>query len=207
MLTIYEVRDAIKSLIAPLIRKTTLGGSTADGKGDRSRGYERGPGDPDYGFPVRRMQHYGFTSWIPVESEIVSLAVGGATNGTRVCIASETPGAAPTLEKEGESVLFNSKADGGTSYQLFKANGYLILVPTSSGKVQLGSADAAACDAVVTLAELQAKVNALQLQLDNHTHVVAGALAKAVDNAGVPVATPLGHLTCAGSPNVTAKKP
>ena len=82
MLTIYEVRDAIKSLIAPLIRKTTLGGSTADGKGDRSRGYERGSGDPDYGFPVRRMQHYGFTSWIPVDSEIVSLAIGGATNGT-----------------------------------------------------------------------------------------------------------------------------
>lgn len=207
MITIYEVRDAIKSIIAPLIRKTILGGSTADGKGDRARGYERGPGDPDYGFPVRRMMHYGRSAWIPAESEIIALAVGGATNGTRVCVASETPGAAPALEAEGESVLFNSKADGGTSYQIFKGNGYLILVPTSSGKVQLGSADAAACDAVVTLAELQAKVNALQLQLDNHTHVVAGALAKAVDNAGIPVATPLGHLTCAGSPNVTAKKP
>lgn len=206
-MNIYDVRDLVKSLIAPIVRKTILGGSTADGKGDRARGYERGPGDPDYGFPVRRMQHYGFTSWIPVDSEIVSLAIGGATNGTRVCIASETPGAAPTLEKEGESVLFNSKADGGTSYQLFKGNGYLILVPSSSGKAQLGSADAAACDPVVTLGELQAKVNALQLQLDNHTHAVAGALAQAVDTMGVPVATPLGHLTCAGSPNVTAKKP
>lgn len=206
-MNIYDVRDLVKSLIAPIVRKTILGGSTADGKGDRARGYERGPGDPDYGFPVRRMMHYGRSAWIPAESEIVTLAIGGATNGTRVCVASETPGAAPALEAEGESVLFNSKADGGTSYQIFKGNGYLILVPTSSGKVQLGSADAAACDAVVTLAELQAKVNALQLQLDNHTHVVAGALAKAVDNAGIPVATPLGHLTCAGSPNVTAKKP
>lgn len=206
-MNIYDVRDLVKSLLAPLIRKTILGGSTADGKGDRARGYERGPGDPDYGFPVRRMMHYGRSAWIPAESEIITLAVGGATNGTRVCVASETPGAAPALEAEGESVLFNSKADGGTSYQIFKGNGYLILVPTSSGKVQLGSADAAACDAVVTLAELQAKVNALQLQLDNHTHAVAGVLAKAVDNAGIPVATPLGHLTCAGSPNVTAKKP
>lgn len=206
-MNIYDVRDLVKSLIAPLIRKTTLGGSTADGKGDRARGYERGPGDPDYGFPVRRMMHYGRSAWIPVESEIIALAVGGAINGTRVCVASETPGAAPALEKEGESVLFNSKAEGGTSYQLFKGNGYLILVPTSSGKVQLGSADAAACDPVVTLGELQAKVNALQLQLDNHTHAVAGALAKAVDNAGVPVATPLGHLNCSGSPSVTAKRP
>lgn len=206
-MNIYDVRDLVKSLLAPLIRKTILGGSTADGKGDRARGYERGPGDPDYGFPVRRMMHYGRSAWIPAESEIITLAVGGATNGTRVCVASETPGAAPALEAEGESVLFNSKADGGTSYQIFKGNGYLILVPTSSGKVQLGSADAAACDAVVTLAELQAKVNALQLQLDNHTHAVAGAFAKAVDTMGIPVATPLGHLTCAGSPNVTAKKP
>ena len=206
-MNIYDVRDLVKSLLAPLIRKTILGGSTADGKGDRARGYERGPGDPDYGFPVRRMMHYGRSAWIPAESEIITLAVGGATNGTRVCVASETPGAAPALEAEGESVLFNSKADGGTSYQIFKGNGYLILVPTSSGKVQLGSADAAACDPVVTLGELQAKVNALQLQLDHHAHAVSGATALSVDPLGTPVTTPLGPLTCAGSPNVTAKKP
>jgi len=203
----YDVREMIKALIAPLIRKTTLGSTTADGKGDRARGYERGQGDPDYGFDVRRMQEYGFTSWVPVDSEIVAVAIGGATHGTRIAIASETPGAAPTLEKEGEAALYNAKADGGTSYQLFKGNGYLILVPTSSGKVQLGSVAAADCDPVVTLGELQAKVNALQLQLDNHTHAVAGALATAVDPAGIPVATPLGHLSCSGSLNVTAKKP
>lgn len=206
-MNIYDVRDLVKSLLAPLIRKTILGGSTADGLGDRARGYERGPGDPDYGYPVRRMMHYGRSAWIPAESEIVTLAVGGATNGTRVCIASETPGAAPVLEAEGESALYNSKADGGTSYQLFKANGYLILVPTSSGKAQIGSADAAACDAAVTLGELQAKVNALQLQLDHHAHTVSGAAALAVDPVGAPVTTPLGHLTCAGSPNVTVTKP
>ena len=133
-LTWPEIRENMRQYLVRLIRKTTLAGSSADGKSEQADGYERGPGDPSYGFGLRRMQSYGFASWVPRAAEIVALAINGGKNN-RVYVASDLPGAAPTLANEGDTVIFNSKATGGTTtiYMDHSGNITIIKGSTTSG--------------------------------------------------------------------------
>ena len=99
-----DIRDRLKTHLARLVRKTILATATASGY-DQVEGYEPAADEPRYGFGARRMQSYGFTSYVPEGAEVVVLAVGGGSNN-RVYVASELPGAAPTLEK-GEVSIYS----------------------------------------------------------------------------------------------------
>ena len=79
-----EIRENMRQYLVRLVRLTTLAGSSADGHSEQADGYERGPGDPAYGFGLRRMQHYGYPSWVPRAASILALAIAGGKKQPRI---------------------------------------------------------------------------------------------------------------------------
>lgn len=166
-----EIRENVRQYLVRLVRLTTLAGSSADGRSEQAVGYERGPGDPAYGFGMRRMQHYGYASWVPRAAEIIALAINGGKNN-RAYVASDLPGAAPVLAAEGDVVVYNSRATGGTTTIYFDHAGNITITPAPGAKIRLGGADAA--DPVVTKSTLDAVVNIFNEHVHGVSHATAG---------------------------------
>lgn len=202
-LTWPEIRENMRQYLVRLTRKTTLAGSSADGRSEQADGYERGPGDPAYGFGLRRMQSYGFASWVPRAAEIVALAINGGKNN-RVYVASDLPGAAPTLANEGDTVIYNSKATGGTTTIYMDHSGNITINCTGSGNVILGATDPALCDPVVTKSELNTAIQTVVNRLNSHTH---GGVQTGVFQTGTSSSPLYTGYSVSGSPDVVAKKP
>ena len=90
----------------------------------------------------------------------------------RVYVASDLPGAAPTLAAEGDTVIYNSKTTGGTTTIYLAHNGDITITPASGAKVRLGGSDAA--DPVVTKSTLDAIVDAFNQHIHSVSHATAG---------------------------------
>lgn len=127
------IRDYVQQQIGRLVRyrrQTLVGASGAD----EVTGWPSGPGEPEGGDQVRRLQHYGFRSAPPAGSELLTVAVGGAA-GQHVAIASDTPGAGPTDQAEGDVTVYCQ--DGATCRIV--ANGASILID-ANGKITVDAA-------------------------------------------------------------------
>lgn len=151
-----SILNGIQQYCARIVRFSNLTLSNADGKGEQADGHERGRKDPSYGFGLRRFQHYGFASWVPRGAQILALAIQGGKNN-RVHVASKVDGAEPTLAAEGDTVLYNSKAAGGTT-TVYMDNSGNITLTVNGGNVNLGDGNGVVLcqrgvyDALVTFA-------------------------------------------------------
>ncbi len=183
------LRDWFKEMLAPLIRKQTLGTASADGF-EEAEGWGAETGEPDYTYSVRRMQHYGFASDVPAGAEILSVSVTGGSNN-RTYVASELPNTRPGLEG-GEVALYSKY---GQIIRLTK-DGNIVLVPAAGSSLLLGDGSEAACDAVITESKLQLKLDTIK----THTHPTPAGASSQSAELNVP-----GALTITGSPNTKAK--
>lgn len=184
-----DIPQHFKTWIARLVRKCVVRGRAAPGVYSTD-GHRAAPTEPETGLSPQRFGVYGIASEAPDGTEVIILAVnGGASN--RVSVA-ELPQGAPELEP-GEVCVWSKHGQR----VLLTTDGDVVVTPAAGRKVLLGSADAAAVDAVVTKSQLNTILSTIKF----HEHPVAGALASASTALTGAV------LAVDGSPNVSAKKP
>lgn len=204
-------RDICLQVVARIIRTGKVIDTKAGAKGNPRAIFcevdgdivEKSLGEENTGLLARYFQHFGFRSRPPKDAEAVYASVRGS-RAHRIVIATDNGGGTKVLEV-GEAEIF---AAGGQSIYLDK-DGNVRVVPSSSGKVKLGTDSDASLDQVVTRQELNDKFSNIVNYLDNHVHAAGGYAAGATPvtgTSGPPNAFgPAPAVT--GSPNVVAKKP
>ncbi|MCY1003987.1 phage baseplate assembly protein [Nannocystis pusilla] len=158
----------------------------------------------------------GFTSR-PKQAEAVVLAVQGAT-GHRVALLFDRTTRLQELE-DGEAALYVGRegqlvkllADGGVEVRaagaaessiVMKPSGDIVITPGAAAKVLLGGETAV--KHVALAEEVDARLAALQLAYDTHTHPTA-PVGPVSQPTAVPGVSPVGPLAPTGADNVYGK--
>jgi phage gp45-like len=143
------------------------------------------------------MQHYGFTSRPPKGAAVVEMMLGGSPNN-RVTVAESSGG--PTDQEAGEVEIF---AASGQRI-ILRTNGDVVIIPKAGQRILLGSADAAACDPVVTKSELNSAISTVVAAYNSHVH---SGIFTGPYNSGTTTAPLTTGYTVTGSPQASATKP